>query len=84
MISACQHFQKRKWGWRRIDLLTQRIKSVEDTLKAHRDVSERLAVIETRQATHGQLIANTQNEISELRHGEGFIRGPRGIDREYP
>ena len=70
----------------RIDLLTQRLASVEDNLRATRDVSERLAVIETRQATHGQLIALGQREVSELRHGRGFVqdRSQGGIDGQYP
>ncbi len=48
-----------------IDLLSQRLVSVEEAVKAQRDVSERLAVIETRQATHGQLIALGQREVSD-------------------
>lgn len=77
----------------RIDILAHRVKSVEDTLKTHSesfkgysDVSTRVAIIETRQATHGQLIANTQTEIQDIRHGRGFIqhRSQGGLDGEYP
>lgn len=69
----------------RIDLLTQRLVAVEEALKATRDVNERLAVIETRQATHGQLIAISQAELSDLRHGRGFVqhRSQGGVDGEY-
>src|ERR1044072_5978908 len=56
----------------RIDLLGQRVKSIEDALMSARDVSERLAIIETRQATHGQMIAAVQEDIREIKHGEGF------------
>lgn len=56
----------------RIDLLTQRIGSVEEQLKASRDVTERLAIIETRQVTFGQMISGMQDDIRELKHGEGF------------
>jgi hypothetical protein len=58
----------------RIYLLTQRVKGVEDVLKGQGDLGTRVAVIETRQAMHGQLIANQQTEISELRHGKGFVQ----------
>jgi hypothetical protein len=70
----------------RIDLLTQRVKGVEDALKGQGDLGTRVAVIEVRQASHGQLIANQQSEISELRHGKGFVqpRSQGGIDGEYP
>lgn len=70
----------------RIDLLAQRVTSVEEVLTRQRDVSERLAVIETRQATHGTLIANAQTEIQDIRRGRGFIRdrASGGIDGEYP
>lgn len=32
----------------------------------------------------GNRITAAEQDIRELRHGEGFIRGPRGVDREYP
>ncbi|MEO6381993.1 MAG: hypothetical protein ABIO35_08345 [Nitrobacter sp.] len=64
----------------RIDLLSQRLAAVEETLKSSRDVGQRIAIIETRQATHGQMIAALQRDISEVKHGRGFIISPR----EYP
>ena len=70
----------------RLDLLEQRLGSVEETLKHQRDVAERLVIIETRQATHGQMIAALQTEILNLRHGRGFVqpRSEGGINGEYP
>lgn len=70
----------------RIDLLSQRVAAVEETLKHNRDVNERMAVIETRQVTHGQLIVNLQNDQQDLRRGRGFIkdRSDGGINGEYP
>lgn len=29
-------------------------------------------------------LATAETDIRNLQHGDGFIRGPRGIDREYP
>lgn len=66
----------------RIDLLSQRLSAVEEALKSFRDTSERLAVIETMQATHNQMIAGLQKETADLRHGRGFVR--ESVDREYP
>lgn len=69
----------------RIDMLALRLAAVETSLQAWRDTNERLAIIETRQATHGQMIAAGQTKIDELAHGEGFVRGKlnRGVDGEY-
>ncbi len=64
----------------RIDLLAQRLGSVEDTMKATRDVSERIAVIETRQATHGQMIVAIQTDVADMKRGRGFVITPR----EFP
>jgi hypothetical protein len=64
----------------RIDLLNQRLTAVENYMREARDTNARIAVIETRQATHGQFIALVQQEMRDLKHGDGFvIRG-----REYP
>lgn len=70
----------------RIDLLTQRIISIEENLRNNRDVSERLAVIETRQGTHGQMIVNLQNDYGDLKKGRGFVqnRSEGGVNGEYP
>ena len=57
----------------RIDLLTQRVGAVEEYMRQARDFSSRIAVIETRQGTHGQMITNLQQDMRELKHGEGFV-----------
>jgi hypothetical protein len=48
----------------RIDLLTQRVKGVEDALKGQGDLGTRVAVIEVRQASHGQLTANSSLRLA--------------------
>ena len=60
----------------RIDLLSQRVGAVEEYMRQARDFSSRIAVMETRQATHGQMIANTQQDLRELKHGDGFVMRP--------
>lgn len=70
----------------RIDLLSQRVKAMEESLKHQGDLHTRIAIIETRQATHGQLIATQQNEVYDLRRGKGLVqdRSAGGIDGQYP
>lgn len=36
------------------------------------------------QADQNRRIIHLEEDVRELRHGEGFVRGPRGIEREYP
>lgn len=67
----------------RIDLLAQRLGAVEDTLKGRADASERMAVIETRQATHGQMIASIQTEVTDMKRGRGFVIGPREFSGDH-
>jgi hypothetical protein len=68
----------------RIDLLAQRLKSVEETLKDTRDFEKRLTINEERITNHGRSITTVQQDISDLRRGEGFIKGNRsGVDGEY-
>lgn len=69
----------------RLDLLSLRVKALEDSLKGHGDLLQRLVIAETRQSTHGQLIATMQKDLSDLRRGQGFIRGQRSsVDGRYP
>lgn len=35
------------------------------------------------QADQNRRIIHLEEDVRELRHGEGFVRGPRGVDREY-
>lgn len=32
----------------------------------------------------GIRINTAEQDIREMKHGQGFIKGPRGVDREYP
>lgn len=68
----------------RIDLLAQRLKAVEDTLKDTRDFEKRLTINEERITNHGRSITTIQQDVSDLRRGEGFITGHRkSVDGEY-
>jgi len=60
-------------------IVKQLVKDV-DTIKT--DIKKLNEVI-TKQAVQDQRILNIEQDLRELKHGEGFIRGPRGIDREF-
>lgn len=53
------------------------IKKLGDILVAQADMRGEIKVLETR------LLA-VEQDIRELRHGDGFVKGTRGIEREYP
>lgn len=68
----------------RIDLLAQRLKAVEDSLKDTRDFEKRLTINEERITNHGRSITTIQQDISDLRRGDGFITAHRkSVDGEY-
>jgi hypothetical protein len=48
------------------------------------EVLIKMAVTDTRVAAADSRIANLEQDVREMRHGDGFVKGPRGIDREYP
>lgn len=53
------------------------IRKLSDVLIKMADMRGELRVLDTR------VTANEQ-DIRELRHGDGFVRGQRGVDKEYP
>jgi hypothetical protein len=53
------------------------IKKLGDILIAQADMRGEMKVLETR-------LFSAEQDIRELRHGEGFVKGSRGIEREYP
>ena len=68
----------------RIDLLSLRLVSVEETVKGSSSTDKRLAIVEERQVNHGTNLTTVQRDISDLRRGKGFISGNRpGVDGEY-
>lgn len=52
------------------------IRKLSDVLVRMADLRGDIKVIDTR-------LTAAEQDIRELRHGEGFVRGTRGIDREY-
>lgn len=52
------------------------IKKLGDILIAQANLRGEIQGITTRLAT-------AESDLRDLRHGDGFIRGPRGVDKEY-
>jgi hypothetical protein len=74
-------------GWR----LSHRLSSMEITLTAVQEDIRKLGDVLIKMADmRGELrvldtrVTAAEQDIRELRHGEGFVRGSRGIDKEYP
>lgn len=44
---------------------------------------QKMAEVLTNQAVINTRMAAVEQDIRELRHGDGFVQGRRGIDREY-
>lgn len=61
----------------RISGITTDIVDMKQELKKVGDVLIKMAITDQR-------VTNLEKDMRELRRGEGFIRGPRGIDKEYP
>jgi len=60
-----------------METVREEIKKLGDVLIKMADMRGELRVLDTRMVA-------AEKDIRELRHGEGFVRGQRGIDKEYP
>src|SRR5687768_449529 len=68
----------------RLDLLTQRMQSVEDAIKDHRGLEKRIIILEERATNQGKTITIIQSDVSGLKRGQGYITSHRtSIDGEY-
>src|SRR6188768_2527624 len=61
----------------RIDLMSLRLKAVEDAIKCHSDNNTRISILEERVTTHSKMIAINQGVIEDLRRGTGYIQKRR-------
>lgn len=68
----------------RIDLLARDITSQNLKIDGHGDKLRDLYTVLKDQAVMQERLNAMDKRIDELRHGQGFVQGPRGIDREYP
>ncbi len=63
--------------------LKKDILGMQGDIKKLGDILVNLADLRGEIKVHDTRITAAEQDIRELRHGEGFVRGPRGIDREY-
>jgi hypothetical protein len=69
----------------RMDLLTYRLKTLEETVRETRDIDTRLTTVEERVNNHGRDIRDVRDQVNGLKRGEGWITQHRkSIDGEYP
>ena len=73
-------------GWK----LSRRLSSFESSISGMQDEIKKLSnVLINMSDMRGDLkvlytrVTAVEQDIREIRHGDGFIRGPHGIDREY-
>jgi hypothetical protein len=59
-----------------LEAMQAEIKKLGDILVNLADIRGEIRVLDTR------VTANEQ-DIREMRHGKGFVQGPRGVDHEY-
>jgi hypothetical protein len=69
-------------GWS-ATALEKQLLSMEKELQKLAEVITNQAVHTNRLDNQGAQLVVLQKEVSDLRRGEGWIRGQRGVDREY-
>jgi ABC-type hemin transport system substrate-binding protein len=60
------------------------IAGIQAEIRKLSEVVTRQAAADTRINGIDQRMTSLEKDIRELRHGAGFVRGPLGVDREYP
>ena len=57
--------------------------AIQDEIKKLGDILVNLADIRGDIKTLSARIGMAEQDIREMKHGDGFIKGPRGVDRVY-
>lgn len=63
--------------------LKNTVSNIKDDVAGMQQEIKKLADVITKMAVTDIRLTNLEQDIRELRHGEGFVRGNKGIDREY-
>lgn len=66
-----------------VAVLQRDVAAIQAEIKKMGDILTKMAVAETRLDNTDTRLTNAERDIRELRHGQGFVRGSAGIDREY-
>lgn len=70
------------WAYTIIQMKSD-VREIKAQMKAVALLVTNQAVFSNRMENLEQDVRNVEKDVRELRHGEGFVRGARGIDREY-
>lgn len=60
------------------------IANMQQDIADMKEAGKSLAALLTTVAVQKTELENIRQDVRELKHGEGFVRGLQGIDREYP
>lgn len=66
-----------------VAVLQRDVASIQVEIKKMGDILTKMAVAETRLDNTDTRLTNVERDVRDLRHGDGFIRSSRGIDKEY-
>ena len=70
-----------------LQLLTTEVadskRETKESIGAIQTEIKKIGEVLINQADQNRRIIHLEDDVRELRHGNGFIRGPSGIDREY-
>lgn len=63
--------------------LKNRIADITTDLVDMKQELRKVGEVLIQMAVTDQRVTNLEKDVRELRHGDGFIRGARGLDKEY-
>lgn len=63
--------------------LRNTVANIKDDVVAMQTEIKKLAEVITKMAVTDLRLTNLEQDVRELRHGRGFVRGPGGVDGEY-
>ena len=67
----------------KIENVATTMEVLKDDIKVLNKLVSEVAVTTSRLDTLGRQIERLERRQDELRHGDGFVRGPSGVDKEY-
>lgn len=67
-----------------VGALKQGAMSLKDDFNDMQVEIKKIGEVLITQADQNRRIMHLEDDVRELRHGDGFVKGPRGVDREYP
>lgn len=66
-----------------VGALKQGAKALKDDFNDMQMEIKKIGDVLVTQADQNRRIMHLEDDVREMRHGDGFVKGPRGIDREY-